>query len=475
MRKLAFAMVLLVAVRPAGAQDRPVPRTDPAIRLTLRPAAAPVPALKYHLLPQLIEQSPGNAAVLYYRGFSPELQSFRRPDAYKLLEGWNENPRQRPGKELEWGLAPAVLKEVDLAARREYCDWEITPRLRKEGISLTLPDLQGLRDFARLLALRARLEVEKKQFEKAVFTFQTGYAFARHVAEFHILITALIGMASATEMTVQVEEFIQTPGSPNLYWAFTDLPVPLIDFRRSYQGERILIEAMLPGFREALTDLRSGPLAAWQLEKVQNELPGILYETPSVGTPGNPRLDFVLAVAAMYPDARRFLLFQGRPAELVEKLPMLQVVLLAELATLERLWDDIQKWTNLPFAQVREGVHRVERQVADARPPSRTRFSLAGSLLPAIARVEQARARIDRRMAALRCIEALRLSAAAHDGRWPHTLEEITEVPVPPDPYTGKPFGFRREGDRATLSGSAAPGTSPAPQDELRYELTLAK
>ena len=48
--------------------------------MTLRPASAPTPVLKYQLLPELKDQTPGNAALLYYRGFAPDwLGNARQP------------------------------------------------------------------------------------------------------------------------------------------------------------------------------------------------------------------------------------------------------------------------------------------------------------------------------------------------------------------------------------------------------------
>lgn len=46
----------------------------------------------------------------------------------------------------------------------------------------------------------------------------------------------------------------------------------------------------------------------------------------------------------------------------------------------------------------------------------------------------------DRRVAALRTIEALRLHAVSHDGKLPESLGHVTEVPIPDDPATGKPL-----------------------------------
>ena len=80
-------------------------------------------------------------------------------------------------------------------------------------------------------------------------------------------------------------------------------------------------------------------------------------------------------------------------------------------------------------------------------------------------------ARTDRQLAALRCIEALRLYAAGHDGKLPPTLDDIKEVPIPSNPVTGKPFSYRLEGRTAVLEAGGGPITRPRPQ----YHITVAK
>jgi hypothetical protein len=87
--------------------------------------------------------------------------------------------------------------------------------------------------------------------------------------------------------------------------------------------------------------------------------------------------------------------------------------------------------------------------------------------------VQSAQTRLDRKIAALRVIEALRLHAAANDGRLPDKLTDITLVPVPDDPGTGKPFGYERDQDTATLT-SQIPGEKPEVSG-LRYRLTVRK
>jgi hypothetical protein len=51
----------------------------------------------------------------------------------------------------------------------------------------------------------------------------------------------------------------------------------------------------------------------------------------------------------------------------------------------------------------------------------------------------------------LEILEAIRMYAAAHDGQLPGSLSDITEVPIPLDPFRGEPFLYERDGDTAIL------------------------
>jgi hypothetical protein len=95
-------------------------------------------------------------------------------------------------------------------------------------------------------------------------------------------------------------------------------------------------------------------------------------------------------------------------------------------------------------------------------------------LLPAVQSASLATVRNDRHLDALQCIEAIRLHAATHQG-FPGRLEEITEAPVPIDPMTGQPFGYRVDGDHATLTAPYAPGAPRHPSYAIHYELKLAR
>ena len=79
--------------------------------------------------------------------------------------------------------------------------------------------------------------------------------------------------------------------------------------------------------------------------------------------------------------------------------------------------------------------------------------------------------RIDREVASLRVIEALRIYAARHDGRLPERLDDIDQVPVPNNPATGKPFVYRLEGTTGILD---LPLSDHIAGSGRRYEIQIA-
>ncbi|UCG47874.1 MAG: hypothetical protein JSU94_20645 [Phycisphaerales bacterium] len=79
--------------------------------------------------------------------------------------------------------------------------------------------------------------------------------------------------------------------------------------------------------------------------------------------------------------------------------------------------------------------------------------------------------RLDQHIAALRCVELVRLHAARR-GTLPDSLAQIEGVTIPTDPVTGKQFAYRRERQRAFLTGSIPKGGDA--NETTRYELTLS-
>jgi hypothetical protein len=253
----------------------------------------------------------------------------------------------------------------------------------------------------------------------------------------------------------------------------TTLPHPFIDMRRPIQGERLMLDSFLPGVREALADPMAPPMSTEQVRALVEKTPWSLLEAQAKGL-ADP-LALAALVARTYPEAKRFLFSQRRTKERVEAMPMLQAVLMYEVYNYDRIFDDMLKWFNLPYWEAVPGMKQVEQRLKENRANSTPGTMLATLLLPAVLKVKDAQGRLERRLAALRCIEAIRLHAAAHDGKLPAALADIREVPLPVDPFTGKPFEYQADGDQATLIGVTPAGEQPYTGNTLRFELTLKR
>ena len=80
---------------------------------------------------------------------------------------------------------------------------------------------------------------------------------------------------------------------------------------------------------------------------------------------------------------------------------------------------------------------------------------------------------LERDLAMLQCVEAIRMYAAGHDGKLPQALNDVTDVPIPADPVYGRAFSYQVADGRAVLESPAPAGE--AAKDGLRYEITIRK
>jgi hypothetical protein len=121
---------------------------------------------------------------------------------------------------------------------------------------------------------------------------------------------------------------------------------------------------------------------------------------------------------------------------------------------------DLTKTMELEMANLKNYNVLVRRQFEKQLEPAHERIRLQMSTLA-------------RQAAALQCVEALRLYAGAHDGKFPNRLSDITEVPVPDDPVEHKPFAYQRTGSKATLEAPAPKGAEA--RFAMQYVLNLTE
>jgi hypothetical protein len=176
-----------------------------------------------------------------------------------------------------------------------------------------------------------------------------------------------------------------------------------------------------------------------------------------------------------YPHAKAQLIAQGMDRDRVEKMAVGQVIAIYTERVYRKFSDDYEKLWYMPFADMNKVGDSVEKRMYDARPfgtaEDREILPIVSLLIPAIQAARAAQIRVEREVAALRVIEALRMFAAEHDGRLPKTLDEITAVPVPSNPATGKSFKYRLEGATAILE---LPPSDRVISGNRRYEVKIA-
>jgi hypothetical protein len=439
------------------------------VKLVVRPAGESRPALKYPLLPPLLERHPGDAAIMYTR-IAVVLGDTSSPaDLEKLVE-WNKmSLKELPLEEVEQALLPyqAVLDDLDLAARYEGCTWQV-PLRGRDLSQLVLPAIERMPDFASLLALQVRLQISRDDMDGAIRTLQTGFAMGRQTAAGPTLVHCLTGRSVCSKMTERVRELIQHPDSPNLYWSLSSLPRPLIDWRTALENEPEFLYRSFPELRDVKG--RSEPAEYWQglwdelAERVAN-WEGV-YQFYTNLRPGP--LGTAANAIGKFPAVKQQLIKDGWTEEDVERMPVPQVLLIHTLKTYDEARDELRKWAYLPhyedtpihFSWERGGFFvLLDREV----------LPLASSLLLNMNSARLSTAWLERDIAMLRTVEALRLYAAANKGEVPVSLNEVTQVPIPVDPLMWQPFDYQRNGKTVTLK--AQERIYP----EVRFEITFTQ
>ena len=67
-----------------------------------------------------------------------------------------------------------------------------------------------------------------------------------------------MGIAIGAIIFGEVEQWEQVPGSPNLFWALTDLPAPLVDVAPAMRTELTTLYRSFPPLKEVLRSSTGG-------------------------------------------------------------------------------------------------------------------------------------------------------------------------------------------------------------------------
>jgi hypothetical protein len=427
---------------------------------TMTAIPVPTPALKYELLVDPIDREAGNAADVYRQAWT----SLPKGDdglIDQLFSSVDNNSSDFESIAALCQRDSRVFELLEKGSRAETCDWKSGYRLH--GGQTLLPHLHQMRTLVRLLALRAHLQVHRGKLEDAIATIQLGYELGRKTGSEPILISGLIGIAIVSTMQLPLEEVMNRPESPNLYWALATLPRPMISFQNNCEAERLSLYANVPGLAKA----RSGEMSVDQWADVMERIAAFGPD----GTPGDtpvPIESLRSSINALLPHAQEYYAQAYHlSADEVAKIDPIKVVGVYGFAQYQNLADEQRTIVGLDYPQLIPALQEFDKKIDESK--SGEMGDTFAVLLPSITPAVERYVKLDRQIAALTGAEAIRDYAAANDGKLPAHLSDMTDMPAPPNPRTGKPFEYSVQGDEATLSDDQ-PADYP-----LKYIIRIAK
>ena len=463
--------------------------------MTVHAAVEAKPALKLRLTPDAFDQVQGNSAIYYLKamGFLEQasatnrIREFREknlkladeqglPNDHFPPDVWLDmEPSKLPLAEVKEYLSYSAFQPplIAEATRRKSFSLDRNIREVESPIAYLLPEIQTIRELARVQSLRCRVAVAEHRTVDAIEILNQQFTMARHLGTDEFVVSNLVG-AAVLGIALQDMVYVQQEkDAPNLYWALASLPAPMIDMREALSIERQLWSLQLKTLLEV--DEAAKPAGFWQ-DFVDRFLPQLrdldLVDLRRLGSdPQAERAALVSAIAAAYPGAKRYLLeeCQMNRAQ-VDAYATTHVVFLAMKRFNERFGDDTFKWLSLPYEQMVQ--HPEFKRLNEARAGQCARvgwLSAPGDqLLSAVQQIRGAQARVQQELGMFQTIEAIRMYSAAHAGQLPASLGDLP-YPAPNDPQTGKPFQYVVSNGETLLSGE------PLPYIQFRIKLRMAK
>ncbi len=160
MKPSIISLVILNLCAGAIAQMTP-PKPD-VHEFQITPAAIATPALKYQIMfDDLGDRRPGNAALLYHETILL-LGPDTKDKTEKALDAYDAHDLKTFDALADSLELSNVFQELDLAGRREQCDWQ--PPFREMGVRTLLPHLEPLAHATtRLIKIRAHAPDRARQ------------------------------------------------------------------------------------------------------------------------------------------------------------------------------------------------------------------------------------------------------------------------------------------------------------------------
>lgn len=447
-------------------------RQSRVVDVEIGPAKPTVPALKHWLFPGPSSLKKGDGVTYYYRALG-RLRSMDRNKSWRenrilrqdgkpvpmnqqtMSELWNYASERKLSptefaklKSIIEVSGAGVFNELRVATSFREVDWSFDSVREKslaEYISFLLPDIQDIRQLARFLSLKAKIEIAEGRYDDAIETLRVGFVMSKSMEQTPFLVSTLVGLASANLMLDRLGELISKPNAPSYYWPIDVLPTPLVNVRKAMvlETEYFANGAGIDLFKEAESSNRS--VEFWRTE-FQTAMSLLVSFQDEISDSGLKGLEGNLIALRAYPIAKRDLLKWGYDAERVDAMPVAQVLAIHEKRMLHEIGDEILKLQNLEYNEFSLEYNKVMKRyfdkVADGNN-ARELLPVAAVLLPSLDAALQGERRVQNRIRFLQVLSAIRLHVG-QTGRLPNELDEIKVVKVPESLTSGQPFRYQK-------------------------------
>tara|TARA_R110002049_G_scaffold2750_2_gene21567 strand:- start:386066 stop:387595 length:1530 start_codon:yes stop_codon:yes gene_type:complete len=442
------------ALQKASRQAKP--ETPPQVVFRVHAAAEPEPALVHRFWPSPELRRQANPMPFVSRAILLAAKSsYDRDEAIEISEQfsrWQDLSIEKlPLGEVHRFVEKYASGPLGELARAENMmdlqyDLQFEQLTATEVIATVLPEVQEMRGLARLLVIRARLAVAEHRWDDFEQDIRLGMRLAEiagHSTDF--LVNRLVGYAIAESLFEVVEEAMQQPGCPNLYWALASIPVDdLFETRQSLEFESVFTTKLCYGL-DPLPDAVIGAEAARvRILRLVHEVNAVQQPEPGPDTLVKAKLLAGIYVASMEQPSRQLLAETTQWSGRVDELSAPEAVLRATVLRFAQSRDKWFKWSLLPKTVAAPYADRIEADLQATGEENDIILSILGNLFPAVSAVHQANSRLHQKHGYLCTIEAIRMHAAIA-GEFPDSLDRIEPVPAWPDPVSKSDFFYHRQ------------------------------
>lgn len=453
------------------------------ILITITPAGAPDPLLRYRLWPAPETRRNVSVDAIISRAIILTIQASHSESSNSdagtttdrnEVQDWQTMPlAQLPIAKVkkylsQYGFALNELKRGESLMRTDY-ELYLQDLTTPELYGTLLPEMQQARQLSRVLALRARVAAAEHRWDDMIDDCRLGFRLADITGtRGHFLISRLVGQAIASVMQEVIEDAITQADPPNFYWALASVPAQHIyETQEAIEFEGSLVSRMIKTVGK-LPDAPIGEeLARSKLRELMESNAALSQTIQPLEAPTTMLLMGTLPIAVAE-QSRQLLAKTDQWKNRTEELSNSECVLRATVLEAKRTRDAWIAWSYLP--------DYLSEKYSDERDKfvNLTHDSLPGlakmilmQILPAFDSVTAAELRGIQKHNLLQTLEALRMHAK-QTGELPKTIENLRPVPALPDPITQKDFAYIRSSPTtATIQ------RSPTRQGDLKTKLTI--